>query len=190
MNVALVICGRIGSGKSTAVGYVASEFDCKVVSFGRYVASVAKGSSSPRREVLQNLGNTLFRTGGAEGLLEGALQFAGVTENDSVVFDGVRHSEILAEIRRRSSNALAIYLEASSNERYMRHRHRQENSEMTFEDFEFLDKHPVEEGISHLHAECDLIVDATLPLKTVRESLLSNIHSWLKAASLPDHNSN
>ena len=34
MKLAVVVCGRIGSGKSTAVDFIAAEFGFKAVSFG------------------------------------------------------------------------------------------------------------------------------------------------------------
>ena len=57
MKLAVVVCGRIGSGKSTAVNFVAAEFGFKVVSFGRYVRHLAQRRGMPStRDALQDLG--------------------------------------------------------------------------------------------------------------------------------------
>ena len=50
MKLAVVVCGRIGSGKSTAVDFIAAEFGFKAVSFGSYIRHMAalRGRPSTR----------------------------------------------------------------------------------------------------------------------------------------------
>ena len=96
MKLAVVVCGRIGSGKSTAVDFVTAEFGFRAVSFGRYVRHLAERRGTPStRDELQDLGDCLFRSRGSSGLLKDALEHFGISGHDSVVFDGVRHPEIL-----------------------------------------------------------------------------------------------
>ena len=181
MKHAVVICGRIGSGKSTAVAYLAESFDFKVVSFGRYVRDFADLHGVPRhRDRLQNLGAYLFRTKGASGLLQGTLQHFGINNDDSVVFDGVRHLEVLAEIRQSAETTIAVYLEVDKEERSRRHQSR-EGPGLSLQDHITADAHIVESDISRLIDDCDLVVDATGP-KTNIQSKLSDMISRMGSA--------
>ena len=171
MKLAVVVCGRIGSGKSTAVDFVAAEFGFKAVSFGRYVRHLAERRGMPStRDALQDLGDCLFRSRGSSGLLQDALEHYGVNQNDSVVLDGVRHSEILADIRHASEATIAVYLEANQEERFRRHQAQQCHG-WTLEEFLVADQHPVETGNDKLVEQCDLVLDAALPVTTVLNML-------------------
>ena len=161
MKLAVVICGRIGSGKSTAVEFLAAEFGFKTVSFGSYIRHMAalRGAPSTRGQ-LQDLGDCLFRSKGSSGFLESALEHFGINSHDSVVFDGVRHLEILTDIRQAAEATIAIYLEVNQEERFRRHRARQASS-WSLEEFLIVDGHPVEAGIGMIIDCCDVVVDAT-----------------------------
>ncbi|MXZ20558.1 MAG: AAA family ATPase [Caldilineaceae bacterium SB0665_bin_25] len=175
MKTAIVICGQIGSGKSTVSNCVASRMSNKVVSFGKYIRQMAHLSDRPdSRKSLQDLGDGLYRQIGAVGLLEGALDVAAVNDEDSVVFDGVRHEEVLEEIRRRAGQTIAIYLTVGQEERFRRHRSRS-SGDMTLEKFQAIDSHAVETGIVDLANHCDVIVDASQPLPSVLKDLLAEI---------------
>ena len=57
MKAAIVICGRIGSGKSTVSAMLASDLSIQVVSFGDYVRQMARRGGRPdTRSALQNFG--------------------------------------------------------------------------------------------------------------------------------------
>lgn len=175
MKTAIVICGQIGSGKSTVSSCVASSMSIKVVSFGNYVRQMAHLSGRPdSRKYLQDLGDSLYQQIGAAGLLEGALGVAAVNDEDSVVFDGVRHEKVLEEIRRRAGQTIATYLAVGQEERFRRHRSRFSGG-MTLEEFQAIDRHAVETGIVDLAKHCDFIVDATQPLTYVLKDLLAEI---------------
>ena len=171
MHFAVVICGPIASGKSTIVHFCNSELGLKVVSFGSYVRSVAKDVGiSDTRETLQGLGDHLFKSRGAAGLLQGALQHAGIKNTDSVVFDGVRHSEVLSEIRKNSKGSIAVFLHAGLAERFQRHNARSPYA-ISLEEFIAIDEHQVEAGISELKQQCELVIDATQSPSEIQELL-------------------
>ena len=173
MNLAVIICGPIASGKSTAISYLASEFDLKVVSFGRYVRAISKETGgSATREELQDLGDNLLKSKGAEGLLKATLEHACIEDQDTVIFDGVRHPEVLTAIRRSCGTTVAFYMYASQEERHRRYNARQ-SSEISFEEFLDIDSHPVEIGVVNLKGTCELGIDTMRPFAEV-ESILSN----------------
>ena len=174
IRYAVVICGKIGSGKSTAVAYLASQLGFKTVSFGTYIRDVAEQRGFPStRGALQDLGDRLFKAMGSSDLLQAALRYAKVEGGDSAVFDGVRHAQVLADLRQAADRTTAIYLDVGQEERYRRHRARSVGRGLSFEDFQALDGHPVEAGINDLANLCDLVMDADHSLATVRRSLLA-----------------
>ena len=175
MNLAVVVCGRIGSGKSTAVDFLAAEFGLKTVSFGSYIRHIAalRGTGSTRDQ-LQDLGDCLFKSKGSLGLLESALEHFRINRYDSVVFDGVRHLEILTDIRRAAEETFAIYLEVNQKERFRRYRARQISSG-SLEEFLIVDGHPVETGIGKIVEYCDVVVDAACCVKEVQAMLRAKL---------------
>ena len=122
MKLAVVVCARIGSGKSTAVNFITAEFGFKAVSFGSSIRHMAALRSTPTtRGQLQDLGDCVFKSKGPSGFLEEALEHFGINSHDSVVFDGVRHLEILTAIRQAAEATIAVYLEVNQEERFRRH---------------------------------------------------------------------
>ena len=175
MKAAIVICGRIGSGKSTVSVMLTSDLSIQVVSFGDYVREMARRDGRPNiRSALQDLGDCLYLQLGASGLLQSTLEMAGVDKDETVIFDGVRHIDVLSEIRRRAGKTVAIYLDASPEVRYQRRRS-QGPADLSWQEFEAIDNHSVEGEIGALAKLCDFVVDASQPLTDVRDNLHSNL---------------
>ncbi len=103
-------------------------------------------------------------------MLQGAMQYAGIKCTDSVVFDGVRHSEVLSEIRRNSKGAIAVFLDADLAERFQRHNARSSYI-VSLKEFIAIDEHQVEAGISELKQQCELVIDATQSPSEIKEVL-------------------
>ena len=184
MKAAIVICGRIGSGKSTMSAMLASELSIQVVSFGEYVRQMARRDGRPStRSVLQNLGDCLYQQLGASGLLQGTLKMAGIDKDETVIFDGVRHIEVLSEIRLRAGMTVAVYLDASPEVRYERRRS-QGPACPTWQEFEAIDNHSVEGEIGALAELCDFVIDASQPLSRLQGNLpeeLFTLDAWQEA---------
>lgn len=181
MEAALAICGQIGSGKSTVSNFVVEEFGFRVVSFGHYVRHQLVQKDLPiTRDSMQNAGDYLYQSLGAAGMVDGTLAHYGVHANSTVVFDGVRHSKVLTAIRQKTNKALAIYLDASRNERFSRCQKKQGHS-LQFEDFKRIDGHPVESGIPDLAKLCDLKVDTSASIYDVQERLRNEIRRLISS---------
>ncbi len=171
MKAAIAICGRIGSGKSTVSAILASDLSIQVVSFGDYVRQMARRGGRPAtRSTLQDLGDSLYQRLGASGLLQATLELAGVADDETVIFDGVRHIDVLTAIRRRAGKTVAIYLDVSSEVRYQR-RWSQGRTDLSWEEFEAIDGHPVEAEIGALAELCDFVIDASQPLRRLQRDL-------------------
>ena len=171
MKAAIVICGQIGSGKSTVAAFLASKLSIQVVSFGKYIRHIADRSGrSATRSHLQDLGDSLYQKARASGLLQGALDHAGVNKDHTVIFDGVRHFEVLSEIRRRAGKTFAVYLAVGPEQRYRRRRSKGTDA-LSREEFDAIDRHPVEVEIKDLAGMCDFVIEASQPLTQLQENL-------------------
>ncbi len=171
MKSAIIICGPMGSGKSTVAALVASRLSIQVVSFGNYIRCMAQHSGRPTtRRALQDLGDSLYKKIGASGLLKGAMSMAGIDDGEAVVFDGVRHAEVLEEIRRGAGKTIAIYLDVGLEERYRR-RKTQRSDSISREQFEATERHAVESQIRDLAESCDFVIDASRPLSILQNEL-------------------
>lgn len=181
MKLAVTVCGPIASGKSTAISSLSSEFDLKVVSFGGYVRSIAKQTGGlDTRKALQDLGEMLLKTIGAPCFLESAIRYADVKKGDSVIFDGVRHPEILAEIRRSCERSIAFYLYASQDERHRRYNARQLVGS-SYDEFSDIESHPVESRVSELKGVCEMVIDGSQSLGEIQNLMRNEIHGLLSA---------
>lgn len=175
-----MVCGRIGSGKSTAVDYIAAEFGFKAVSFGSYVRQLAARRGKPgTRHQLQDLGDYLVRFRGSSGLIQDVLEHYRVHPDESVVFDGVRHPEVLVDIRTAAEATIAVYLEANQVERFRRHQIRH-CCGWTWLEFLAADQHQVESGNSLLMKECELVLDGSRPTADVQSMLRDQLSKWIR----------
>ena len=175
MKLAVVVCGRIGGGKSTAVDFIVAEFGFKAVSFGSYIRHIATLRDTPStRGQLQDLGDSVFRSRCSSGFLGEVLEHFGINNHDSVVFDGVRHLEILTAIRQAAEATIAVYLEVTQEERFRRHQARQASGS-SLEEFLIVDHHPVETGLHMIIDHCDLVVNAACSATIVQEVLRNQI---------------
>ena len=171
MDLAVAVCGPIGSGKSTATTFVAHRFGLKTVSFGQYIRHLARLQQLPTdRANLQKLGQCVLTSKRPKGLLQDALAYFQIEDHDSVVFDGVRHLEVLVEIRRFARTTIAVYLDVDQGERFRRHRSR-ESSGLSLRDHEDFDAHLVESGSSRLIHGCDFVLDAARTAEDIHETL-------------------
>jgi len=95
----VALAGPIASGKTTVARYVARSLGVPRVSFGRFVASTQPDSAS--REALQRAGAALLSELGTERFVSAVLATHGLTREDTpVVWDGLRHVEVLEALRR------------------------------------------------------------------------------------------
>ena len=95
---------------------------------------------------------------------------AGIDKDETVIFDGVRHIDVLSEIRRRAGKTVAVYLDVCPQVRYQRRRS-QGPTGISWQEFEAIDSHSVEGEIGTLAELCDFVVDASQPLSLLQSDL-------------------
>jgi dephospho-CoA kinase len=168
IGLSLVVCGKICSGKSSAIKFLIEKYPLSKVSFGDLVRRKASELGlEPTRESHQRLGYELFTNSGAKILLNEALDNLKSSASKYVVFDGVRHVSILTEIEAISRSTIVIYLEAEENIRFKRYQSKSPETKISVDDFRNIDNHPIEQGIQGLSRQADIIIDSSEPFELV-----------------------
>jgi cytidylate kinase len=168
LDKSIVVCGRLCSGKSSVIQSIRSMFPVDTVSFGAMVKSKAtEMQMEPTRHNLQELGYEFFTSRGPRTLIEMAIENAKCQNATRLIFDGVRHELVLSEIRRNTTTMLVIYLKAGESIRYNRYKKDHGPQELPFEEFQAIDRHPIEIGADSIEQSANLTIDATYSLDCV-----------------------
>ncbi|MGB7290957.1 MAG: AAA family ATPase [Thermodesulfobacteriota bacterium] len=170
--------GKICSGKSTVLKAISEEIHWPIISFGSYVRHIAQGRMLPsKRNIYQALGAELYQTLGPKKFLIEVMRFHLKSDQENILFDGVRHESILKEIQNAFNIIYIIFLNADVKLRYKRLPTKRSNSEekLSFEEFLKIDNHPVEVEIESLRKQANVIIDSSKPLKEI----LSEIHEFI-----------
>lgn len=158
----LAFSGPIQSGKSTVSEELGGILGVSVASFGRFVRAKAKSQPAASvslrpiedRRRLQELGQDLLETLGADTFCREVLTISQWSEGQSVVVDGVRHFDILKALGRLG-NTYLVYLEAD----HARRRAGLLASGYTEDDIAAMDTHPTERELAVLRENADLVLD-------------------------------
>lgn len=173
-NDVLGFAGGIKSGKSTLAEAVACDQGCACVSFGSYVRSIAreqdKGES---REVLQQIGECLI-DGGIPAFCNVVLGQAEWHRGQALVIDGIRHVDIVTELRRVVQPYVfrLVYVSLDPAVRESRLR----KTEVT--SLEVLEQHSTEIDV---RAALPRIADLTLDGERRVDDLVADVRAWLVA---------
>lgn len=162
-SVAVSISGQIGSGKSTVVDELAKLHGWDIVSFSKYVRYQAASRNLPAtRKSYQLLGQKLFVELGPYQFLKDAIEF-NMCSSRGVLFDGIRHVEIVQALRRLYPKCIVVFLDVTDLIRFSRFTSRSAAHDRTlsFEEFLGLSLQPVESEILEIKNLADLCVDAS-----------------------------
>lgn len=158
-----VICfaGQICSGKTTYAKQLAEVLDAQYVHFGTIIRNYAKEHGySDDRNSLQKVGQIIMETLGYSGLMDLAVTYYHIENTPrNIIFDGVRHKDILNEIKRRYSNVKLVYVKATDKERYKRYISRT-NETITKEKFIYINRMPVEMEATELEKEANYVINS------------------------------
>lgn len=171
--VVLCFAGRIASGKSSLSAAIANRLSLPRASFGDYVRHVAEyvGLDANERTILQDLGNFLVRY--PKAFCTKVLEQGGYQPNYGLVIDGIRHVEILDELRQLVAPARVILIfvvaDDAAIERRVRDRHK------PIGDIHVLEQHATEsqvKGILSDIADIYITNNDSRSLESVSEELL------------------
>ncbi len=116
-SLVLGFAGRIASGKTTISEASANALGFTWVSFGNYVRHVTKyiGLDANDRVVLQDVGNLLVKY--PQAFCTKVLEQAHYQSGEGLVIDGIRHKEVVDELRHLVAPTpfILIYISAENN---------------------------------------------------------------------------
>jgi dephospho-CoA kinase len=170
-HLVLAFSGAIASGKTSVSTTVARLLGCPRVSFGEQVRRVAEEQGLPAsREQLQALGESLVREQPGD-FCRAVLRQADWRPETGLVIDGVRHSEILDELRAlvRPCELRLVFINADKHTRAARRPGRGE----TPEGLSALDAHSTERQVlGALPKIADLLVDGTRDIEVLADEIV------------------
>ena len=180
INRALMIVGRISSGKSSLAKQIIQKIPNAVnVSFGGFLKNYCKVvgiNIKENRDILQNIGQK-FIDENPEKFLKDVVDYFSDVDGELHVFEGVRHDIIFEEIKKKYASSYSIYLDVPVKIRYEWYSSRKKeiDSKLTFEEFLDKDNHRVELEIEGLKRKCGLVV-----LPHIDVNYLQQIGNYLK----------
>lgn len=156
LDLAIVIIGKICSGKSTLAKDFSKWVNIPKASFGGYLEDLSLRKGMPTDRVsLQNLG-AHFIESAPVSFLNDVINYK--TANDTkIIFEGVRHTIVLDEIRKISKQTFAIYLDVDEATRLKRFVSREKDMDQNNAEIDFYDRsnHPVEQEAESLRKLCN-----------------------------------
>lgn len=171
----LALSGKIGVGKTTVARCLVGHLGAAYMGFGDFVRADAErlGVELTRRR-LQDLGDSLIATLGADGFVGEVAAHAGVQPGLRVVVDGVRSPEIIAAVKALAAPAQlhVVHLEIPEELRLERLRQRG----LRVDEVAAADEHPSEQALSAIRDAADLITASRDSRAICRE-----IFVWLTA---------
>jgi cytidylate kinase len=162
MNKAILITGKISSGKSTLSKYLIDKIPNAInLSFGGYLKNlcVKKGIDiTNNRSILQNMGLSFIEENPKKFLRE-VIEYYSTSNREIHIFEGVRHMSIFNEIENSYIELYSIYLDVPPKTRYdwYNSREKQIDSKISYQKFIEKDNHQVEMEIEQLKGRCGLI---------------------------------
>jgi len=130
-NKAIIIVGRISSGKSTLAKQVSNSLDAPIASFGGYLKEYCLSKGIPiNRNSLQEIGDKFVKED-PELFLLNVLQYSSTGE--LIIIEGVRHKIIFELVNEICKQTLSIFLEVSNKVRYERFLNRMRESDINIE---------------------------------------------------------
>jgi len=176
----VLICGKIGSGKTSLINFLSNQFNLHIVSFGSMIKKkTSEKQIEPIRKNLQNLGYEMFTTLGAGKLVEEAINYSEVSNNYKIIFDGVRHEDVLSEIKKISNHLFLIYLNVNEDLRFSRFKIHNELPSLSPQEFQEIDNHPIELGIDKLKKYADFVIDSSQPFQKVCSLANDKINAFI-----------
>lgn len=174
--------GKIGSGKSSVAHVTAQDLGVACASFGDYVRSVAPGLglNPSDRGVLQDIGNLLVKY--PHEFCTQVLGQVGYRQGNSVVIEGIRHKQILDELKNLTAPARFVLVYVQTDESVIERRLHQEG--LPEPKIQLLEHDRTEAQVATLLPKlADLVVDGSRErtAEEIRTEVVPVIRAYLEA---------
>lgn len=175
MTYIVAFAGKIGSGKTTISYAVSQVLGCGRASFGDYVRHVVSGRGLElTRENLQRVGTEILETDRFE-FCRNVLAYSGWSPGESLVIDGLRHSETIPLINDLvyPARLRIVYIDIDEQSRFERLGIR---DEVHLDVLLTVDAHSSEQQVAtNLRNLADVIVDGRKP----KEDCVASVLEWM-----------
>lgn len=175
MAFAIAFAGKIGSGKTTMSAAVSRALGCKRASFGDYVRHIVSNRGLQlTRENLQRVGTEVLEAD-RFAFCKNVLEYSGWSQGESLVIDGLRHSETIPLLNQLVSptRMWIAFLEIDEQSRFERLGIREEAHRAALRS---ADAHSSEKQVEMtLHRIADVIIDSRKPI----EDCLATLMEWM-----------
>ncbi len=183
MPIILAFAGGVGSGKSTVSSAVARDLGWPRTSFGAYVRAKAqsRGLNPRAREVLQAIGEQLVKDECAT-FCSAVLSCPDWRRGQPLVVDGIRHVEVLEQIRRMVApqEVQLVFIEVTDEERAARLQDRGLDDPAQLRSIE---AHSTETQVrTVLPHMADKVVDGDRPL----DEVVQDVVAWVRGGAEPE----
>src|SRR5579859_1042107 len=162
-HLVVAFAGKIGSGKTTLTTALAEFLKWPRASFGDYVRTAVRERGLPQtRYNLQRVGTELLHNDIGK-FCKSVLLSSGWNGNQSLIIDGLRHTETIDVIREivLPATLKIVFISISDNTRLQRLKNRGEGNADAIED---ADRHSSEQQVASVLRGCaDLLVDGCKP---------------------------
>ncbi len=161
------ITGPMGSGKTTAAEYLASEHGFSHIRYSQVLADWFN-EDPERKSELQVVGWEVM-SGGSQAELNRRL-LSKISSGANWVVEGLRHPLDYESLKNAfASRFHLVYIDSSREQRWLRLQKR--GRFRTFEEFCIADQHPVEQSIPQLKQFAEVCIASTEPLQQLYEPL-------------------
>ena len=177
--IVLGFAGRIASGKSSISTAVANSLSLPRVSFGNYVRHLAEyiGLDPNDRTTLQDVGN--FLVGYPRAFCTNVLNQARYQPGERLIIDGIRHKEIVDELRLLVAPAAFVLIYVAANDETIERRIREERK--SIDDIHRLEQDATEAQVKSVLAEIAdirIVNDDNLSREDVVEEVLRSLKPY------------
>lgn len=171
--VLVAVAGPMGVGKTTTCQALANRLGWPSVSFGDFVrAEATRRGIRETRDELQHLGQELAAR--PQELVAGVIGGADPHSGRGIVVDGVRHIAVVRALRETAGHRVALFfLDAPRSVRLERWAQRGKS----LDEYERVERHPVEAELPQVRAAADWVVDATPSTVAVVEAIFALLES-------------
>lgn len=175
VNAVVALSGAKGTGKTELAAKLAVRLGCPHASVSSYISAtlIATGAEEPCPQLLRQSGELLARN--PDAMVRLVLAHYNWIPETALVFDAVRHSEVLSALRREVAPQSVLHVGLRIPEHVRESRLRSRNREP----FDAgLDRHSTEAQVPALVSASDLILDGTQTQDQLVSDICRELRRW------------
>lgn len=162
MTHIIALAGRIASGKSKAAQLLRDEYGMEHIEYSSFLYGAMDLFKIPHtRQNIDTWSQFLRRTYGQDMFSRAVAKRLRETDKEWVVLSTIRRRSDLNGIRERHQLHL-LYIEADQRVRYERHvsaARKEGDADMTFEQFQEIERNEVQSSIPHLKEDAEAVIE-------------------------------